>query len=138
MALGRMDGETAVSQKDGFTRILQFYGDDCAISANPITDPVAGQTLVTLGPLPAGYYRIDFNYGMGPVTAAPAVRYNNISLHTLHHDLGRMFTLPVKGQQFYIVTHANLVADDIVSMKIVATESSGIVHNGYICAIRVK
>lgn len=127
-----------MSQKDGFTRILQFYGDDCAISANPLTDPLAGTTLVTLGPLPAGYYRIDFNYGMGPVAGAPAVRYNNISLHTMNHDLGRMFTLPVKGMQFYIVTHANLMANDVVSMKIVATEGAGITHNGYICAIRVK
>lgn len=127
-----------MSQKDGFTRILQFYGDDCAISANPQADLAAGSTLVSLGPLPAGYYRIDFNYGMGPLGGAPAVYYNNISLHTMNHNLGRMFTMPVKGQQFYIVTHANLMSDDIVSMKIVNQENAGIVHNGYICAIRVK
>jgi hypothetical protein len=131
-------GDSAVSQKDGFTRILQFYGDDCAISSSPQADLPAGATLVSLGPLPAGYYRIDFNYGMGPVGGAPAVHYNNISLETMHHNLGRMFTLPVKGLPFYIVTHANLMANDIVSMKIVDQENAGIVHNGYICAIRVK
>ena len=138
MASAPENGDLAVSQKDGFTRILQFYGDDCAISSSPQADLAAGATLVELGPLPAGYYRIDFNYGMGPMGGAPAVRYNNISLHTMHHDLGQMFTLPVKGVPFYIVTHANLHADDVVSMKIVAAENSGIVHNGYICAIRVK
>jgi hypothetical protein len=127
-----------MSQKDGFTRILQFYGDDCAISSSPQADLPAGATLVSLGPLPAGYYRIDFNYGMGPTGGAPAVRYNNILLETMHHSLGRMFTLPVKGLPFYIVTHANLMANDVVSMKIVDAENSGIVHNGYICAIRVK
>lgn len=126
-----------MSQKDGFTRILQFYGDDCAISANPFTNAQAGDTLVSLGPLPGGYYRIDFNYGMGP-SGPPAVRYNNVSLHTLGHDLGRMFTLPVKGQQFYIVTHANLHEGDVVSMRLVSAEGVGTVHNGYICAIRVK
>ena len=127
-----------MSQKDGFTRILQFYGDNCAINANPVANLTAGATLVELGPLPAGYYRIDFNYGMGPTGGTPAVRYNNISLHTMQHDLGRMFTLPVKGTQFYIVTHANLMEDDVVSMRLVDAEGVGIVHNGYICAIRVK
>jgi hypothetical protein len=127
-----------MSQKDGFTRILQFFGDDCVISANPLVDAVAGQELVSLGPLPAGYYRIDFNYGMGPNAGAPAVRFNNVELFHGATSMGRMFTLPEKGQQFDIITHANLNGTDTVSMQIVAAEGSGIVHNGYICAIRVK
>lgn len=126
-----------MSQKDGFTRILQFFGDDCAISANPITDATAGQELVSLGPLPAGYYRIDFNYGIGPQGGLPT-KFNNIELFHGSTSMGRMFTLPTKGEQFFIVTHANLNGTDTVSMKVVEQEAPGLTHNGYICAIRVK